>query len=216
MNEFRIPLGTRMEVEFRFASPPKRVRAHGSEGEIQLERQGYGWTFTVEGLRDGVSFLEVEAQDGFLDSEAASLRWWVEPDRPPRVSVRLPATRWTTVSGGAVPLLLEVEDDYGVADLSLLPNPLGPLRALPFGPARVFLVLPVPPPRPEEGLPSPFHLEIQARDEGPGPGIASALSPRIEIVEREVMEERLAGKMVRTREDLETILSLLLLRPMLN
>jgi len=216
MNEFRIPKGTRMEARFRFASPPKRVHAHRSGGEIQLERQGDGWTFTVEGLEDGVAFIEVEAQDGFLDSEATSLRWWVEPDRPPRVSVRLPATRWTTVSGGAVPLLVEVEDDYGVADLRLLPNPLGPLRALPSGPTQVFLVLPVPPPRPEEGLPSPFHLEIQARDEGPGPGIASALSPRIEIVEREVMEERLAGKMVRTREDLETILSLLTRRESSN
>ena len=208
MNEFRIPIGTRMDVSFRFASPPKRVRVHRSGEEIQLERQGDDWTFTVDGLDDDVAFLEVEALNGFLDSEATSLRWWVEPDRPPRVSIRLPATRWTTVSGGAVPLLMEVEDDYGVADLRLLPNPLGPLRTLPSGPAKVFLVLPVPPPRPEEGLPSPFHLEIQARDEGPGPGVASALSPRIEIVENDVMEERLAGKMARTREDLETILSL--------
>ncbi|HBF22768.1 MAG TPA: hypothetical protein DDW23_03020 [Planctomycetes bacterium] len=207
MHEFRIPLGTQITANFTFPTEPKAVTINTEKGEITPTLKNGRWSFSFNATENSRARIAVTAIDGFVDSEAASLRWWVEPDKAPRVSIQLPATRWTTVPGGKIPLLLDVEDDYGLAGITLLPSPIGPGVDLPNN-QKIFRALPVPPSNAEETPPPPFHLEIHARDQALSPGLTSALSPRIEIVGTTAMEERLARKMAQTREELEAALSL--------
>ncbi|MFQ5749554.1 MAG: hypothetical protein ACE5H3_08870, partial [Planctomycetota bacterium] len=215
-SEFRVPQGTRLTVRFRADRPVARAATADLEGSLRNLQAGAAgfYSFSVEAEASGERLILLEGRDGFRDARAGLLRWSALPDRPPRLRFELPDQRWITVPGGAVAVLLSAQDDYGLQQATLGEEGRDDPQAIPFDSGyRSLLHFQVLHPAAENGASAlepgaSRRLRLQARaldGAEPQPHATEALSPWIEIVPREVFEERLADRMSRAREVVERI-----------
>jgi len=210
-SEFRVPQGTRLTVRFRADRPVAQAATADLEGSLLDLRAGPDgfYSFSVVAKASGERLILLEGRDGFRDARAGLLRWSALPDRPPQLRFALPDQRWTTVPGGAVAVLLSAQDDYGLQQATLGEEGRGDPQALPIDSgSRRLLHFQVMHPAAgggdsvlEPGTSHRLRLQARALDGAePQPHATEALSPWIEIVPREVFEERLGDRMSRARE----------------
>ncbi|RMH04659.1 MAG: hypothetical protein D6702_02680 [Planctomycetota bacterium] len=211
--EFRVPAGTVLTARFRTDPVAERVLVRsltGDHGEADRQADGW-WSFRVEATGSGEAILETVGGDGFRNPRAGVLRWQADPDRPPRASFLWPDEAWATVAGGTVPLVVEAEDDYGLAEAELLVGEDGESEPLALGGGgRLFLARPAPAPpdgAAESGATTRLRFLLRALDAAPPAGQETvARSPWVEVLGAEAFEARHAQRMVRAREKVERLL----------
>lgn len=209
--EWRVLRGTRLQVSFRADRPVREARAErldGGEVPVQLDADGR-LHFELEADRSDQVAVALTGADGFVRRRAAVLRWEAEQDRPPQLRITFPGARWTSVPGATVPLAYSVEDDFGLAALTLT-DFAGISSPLPTGagaPARQVLRLTVPAPGSAEALTEArLQAELVALDDArPAPQTVRAQTPWIEVVPPNVFDPRQAERIVRVREEVGSL-----------
>ncbi|KAA3605700.1 MAG: hypothetical protein DWQ01_18890 [Planctomycetota bacterium] len=215
MNEFRLPQGSRLVARFQTDRPvalAQAVPVQGAPEILQQDDQGF-WVLEADTRRSGEAVVQLEGTDGFRDNRAAVLRWHAMADRPPSLQFLLPATTWSTLAGGQVPILLEAEDDFGLEALLLATGEEAEPKALDFPEsARKFrhfqsLILEAAPEDPEGSSFRRLRLRAWARDKAaPEPHQSQADSPWIEVLPPDSFEARLREQMKGVRSLVERLL----------
>jgi hypothetical protein len=187
---------------------------------LEAPRQGLGFGFVAEdtvGLR-----IELTDANGLSNPEPGLTRVRVVQDRPPELTVLAPSRgEFETVAGGAIPLRVKAEDDFGLTALrwsarpaaggeSVLGADLEPraievrgrdVRAAALGSARIevdALGGPEGPPAAD----SRFEIEFRADDNcEPTPGTGRTPPVRVRIVTREELHRRLQDRLAQARLD---------------
>lgn len=211
-HEVRLLRGSTIEITFR---PDRRtvkaeaVRLDGTSMELDPDAEGhYRYDFPVEG--SGEVAFALTGGDGFRKDRAGVLKWTATPDRRPEPRILFPHERWLTVPGGRIPVALSVEDDFGIATLELLERGEDAVTlADPEGRRSYREVLRLNAPEDfsaESFDDNRYRLRLSARDAAqPESNLGQTMSPWIEVVPASVEEQRLAERIVRLRERLETL-----------
>jgi len=215
LSEFRVPSGTVLSVRFRTEPPAARVllgELDGTAAELSRGEDGW-WAFQATALVSGEKVVVAVGESGFRNDRAGLLRWQALADRAPRAAFLWPEESWATVAGGAVPLLVDARDDFGLTAVTLREGEVGPEEALPLDDPlefRRFLVKPAPPlpaDAVEGGGSSRVRFELRATDQAPPAGQESrASSPWVEVLTEAAFDQRHGQRMIRAREQVEKLL----------
>lgn len=211
-HEVRLLRGSELEIRFtpdRRTEVAEAVRLDGGTTPLVADEDGsYTYRVAVEG--SGEVAISLTGSDGFRKDRAGVLKWTATPDRRPEPRILFPSDRWLTVPGARIPVALSVEDDFGLDTMELAGSgeTMIPLAAA-AGRRSVREVLRL-------DAPEDFHAEsyddnrfryrLAASDAAePQPNQGQTHSPWIEVVPEAVEEQRLAERIVRLRERLETL-----------
>jgi len=212
-NEFRVPQGTEMRLRFASDLPVAEAWLRHLNGEReQLEAQADGsYEYRWTAHQSGESSIELVGLDGFRNAQAGMLRWQAEPDTQPSVRFLFPDGRWNTVPGGKLPIVVEANDDYGLAAFALRLDGDSEALALPLEQgarqSRYRSLIEAPGPSAENfGADVRVRYFAEASDAAqPDAQSGEARTSPIEVLSIASYEERLAERMVRVRGRVEDL-----------
>ena len=213
LTELRALRGSTLQFSFRVDRPAasaETVSLDGTRAPLTADADGgYGGSFVVDG--SGEIAIALAGTDGFRQERAAVLRWDAIADRTPEPRIAWPESRWQTVPGGQVPVIVAASDDYGLASVRLFDGEESeiPLHAADGRREYRHLVRLPAPVGGDGGVASDprLRLRVQAVDFAePDPQAAEASSDWIEVLPPALYEQRLAERMVRMRIRVEQAL----------
>ena len=213
-SEFRVPQGSRLAVSFTLDLPAAEVSLRALDGERESLTASEDGSYRFEQLADrsGELALELVSRDGFRNANAAVLRWQAEPDSKPSLRFLFPAGRWTTVTGGEIPLVLEASADYGLTELRLAEDDSTESWEIALDGDRLRVLhderrtAPLPT---AETFGADFRIRYTAEAldrASPLPQRGEARTPWIEVLSLASFEEQLGERMVRVRERVEDLI----------
>lgn len=212
MHELRALQGSDLALRFLPDRATEEVRVSfldGSPLELSQQEDGsYLGTLTV--ATSGEVSLAMTGADGFRDDRATVLEWVAVPDLAPEPRILFPDERWLAVPGGSIPVALQAEDDYGLAEITLLGFEEAAVPLSFQSPARRFqqsLRLNAPTELSAEGFgDARFRLRLSAQDVAePEASMREVTSPWIEVVPAVVEEQRLSERIVALRGKVEDL-----------
>ncbi len=212
-NEFRVPQGSQLSVRFVTDLEAAEVSLRHLDGSRQ-SLQAVDGAFQFEKLADrsGEIAVELVGKDGFRNANAAVLRWQAEPDAKPSLRFVFPSSRWSTVAGGRIPLVLHASDDYGMSSVTLQEDGATEGWEVALGSDSTLVnhrELRIAPAPSAENFGADFRMRFLARGldhATPLPQPGNAQTPWIEVLSPASFEEQLGERMVRVRERVEDLI----------
>ncbi len=215
-HELRVLVGTEVKIEFqpdRLTQSVAAVFLDGTRTTLPtIDGNTFEFNFPVVGSGD--VRLSLTGTDGFRNDQAGILKWNATPDRSPELEFLFPTERWLTVPGGSIPVALGAMDDFGLSEVTLEQQTEGkPPLSLALQEAagrtelRQLLRVPAPERFSAESFEDNRFRFVFAATDAAQPEINNAVvkSPWIEVVPREVEEQRLAERIIELRQTLESL-----------
>lgn len=210
MHELRALQGSQLQVRFLPDRATEEVQVSYLDGTpLALTQEEDGsYLANIVVATSGEVSLAMTGADGFRDDRATVLEWVAVPDLAPEPRILFPDERWLSVPGGSIPLALQAEDDYGLAELELVgaADASIPLQLeLPTRRFQQALRLQAPTELSAEGFgDARFRFRFAAQDVAePEASRREVSSPWVEVVPAVVEEQRLSERIVSLRGKVE-------------